>query len=280
MRIDLILLVSLLLISCGTRQEQMEDRLPVHSVSRVFPDTLRVRNTGRVVHVIVALCDNVHQGIVPVPARIGNGDDPVNNLYWGAAYGVKSYMRKQSGWEMLSSVTSPKPNVLERVVFRHRPSGVVLVADAYQGRAIREATVDLVRFAAGEGGEMVEVGPKRDTVVIGGGADLIAYVGHDGLMDFSLDSFPTSVDNRTREVIVLACASKRFFAEPLRSTGAQPLLWTTNLMAPEAYVLSAALDGWIARESGGKIRARAAGAYNRYQKCGERSALGLFATGW
>lgn len=34
------------------------------------------KNTARVLHVLVALCDNEHQGIVPVPAKIGNGDDP------------------------------------------------------------------------------------------------------------------------------------------------------------------------------------------------------------
>ena len=43
-----------------------------------------------VVHVTVALCDNEHQGIVPVPRAIGNGKDPRNNLYWGADYGVKT----------------------------------------------------------------------------------------------------------------------------------------------------------------------------------------------
>src|SRR5213596_1995295 len=38
---------------------------------------------ARVAHVLVALADNKYQGIVPVPAAIGNGDDPVRNLYWG-----------------------------------------------------------------------------------------------------------------------------------------------------------------------------------------------------
>ena len=48
---------------------------------------------------------------------------------------------------------------------------------------------------------------------------------------------------------LLACASKQFFAEALRSSGASPLLWTTGLMAPEAYTLKSALDGWIAGEN-------------------------------
>ncbi len=37
-----------------------------------------------VVHVVVALCDNVNQGIVPVPEAFGNGQDLGANLYWGA----------------------------------------------------------------------------------------------------------------------------------------------------------------------------------------------------
>jgi hypothetical protein len=47
----------------------------------------------RVVHAFVALCDNKHQGIVPVPAILGNDDDPKNNLYWGAMYGVKTFFK-------------------------------------------------------------------------------------------------------------------------------------------------------------------------------------------
>src|SRR5688572_22804615 len=31
---------------------------------------------AQVIHIFVALCDNKYQGIVPVPAKIGNGQDP------------------------------------------------------------------------------------------------------------------------------------------------------------------------------------------------------------
>lgn len=43
------------------------------------------------IQVFVALCDNVNQGIVPVPAALGDGEDVKNNLYWGARYGVKTH---------------------------------------------------------------------------------------------------------------------------------------------------------------------------------------------
>jgi hypothetical protein len=39
------------------------------------------------IRVFVALCDNKTQGIVPVGEKIGNGDDPDSNLYWGCSDG-------------------------------------------------------------------------------------------------------------------------------------------------------------------------------------------------
>ena len=99
-------------------------------------------------------------------------------------------------------------------------------------------------------------------------------------MDFALHSMPQARDERQRKAIILACISKKYFAAPLKSTGASPLLWTTNLMAPEAYVLSAAIDGWMKKESDEEVRTRAAKAYNSYQNCGLKAANNLFATGW
>jgi hypothetical protein len=51
-------------------------------------------------------------------------------------------------------------------------------------------------------------------------------------------------------------------------------------MAPEAYTLKSALDGWILGESGEEIRNRSAAAYDKYQKCGLSGARKLMATGW
>jgi hypothetical protein len=222
----------------------------------------------RVVHVIVALCDNVHQGIVPVPARIGNGDDPDNNLYWGAAFGVRTFFSRSQDWKLIERRRDVSPVVMERLVFTHRSAPVTLVADAYRGAEIKRGIVDFFDEAAGR---------TKDP------ADLVTFVGHDGLMDFNLDAYPIGTApgaGRTRDAIILCCASKQFFGQPLKQTGASPLLWTTGLMAPEAYTLKAALDGWIARETGEAIRNRAADAYHQYQKCGVKAARRLFATGW
>ena len=237
----------------------------------------------RVVHVFVALADNEHQGIIPVPPALGNGEDATRNLYWGAAYGVRTFFKKSADWKEVLTVQKPYPGILQRSVFQHRTQNVVLVADAYKGSEIKQTLTDFFRTAAGIDVHVSE--PKACTV---GGlvwcppddADLVVYVGHDGLMDSPLQmEFPNQV-GANRSAVILACASKSFFKELLRKTGAQPLLWTTGLMAPEAYTLKAAVDGWILNESAEQIRQRAAAAYSKYQKCSLSAATRLFSNSW
>jgi hypothetical protein len=99
-------------------------------------------------------------------------------------------------------------------------------------------------------------------------------------MDFRIEGYQYSVDAKPRDAIMLACASKSYFADALRWTGAKPLLWTTGLMAPEAYVIEAALAGWVENETAEEIRLRAARAYDKYQHTGAKAAMRLFSTGW
>ena len=251
--------------------------LVVFFSSSAAPQNQAVRS----VHVFVALADNEHQGIVPVPSRLGNGLDPDHNLYWGASAGVKTFFARSTDWVMLGCKKKPKAEVLERCTFLHRESEVYLVADAYRGDEIRQAILDFLDSASGASPEQITLTqPHGVTFAVRGGSDLVAYVGHDGLMDFSLPFIPRKKNETRRDAIILACASKQYFSASLRAAGAFPLLWTTNLMAPEAYTLKSALDGWMAGETGEQIHERAAAAYDKYQKCGLRGARHLFATGW
>ena len=230
----------------------------------------------------MALCDNVNQGIVPVPARLGNGDQPSTNLYWGAAFGIKTFFFKSPEWKLIESQQNPGTGILERCVFKHRTREIYMIADAYRGAEIRRTIYDLADFAAGvrETSALVNTSSNELNIIAGGGADLLVYVGHNGLMDFSLPSLPRARDTKRRNIMILCCASKYYFYNALRSANASPLLWTNGLMAPEAYILKAALDGWMINENGEKIRLRAAEAYNKYQRCGLKAARGLFATGF
>ncbi len=272
----LVLLTVVSLCGCLT-PETIDSPVETHVADPVQPVS-KIQNPGKVIHVLVALCDNENQGIVPVPAHLGNGEDTERNLYWGAAYGVKTYFSKSQRWEKIAEFQNPKPNVLQRIVFKHKNANVYLVADAYQGSKMKQTIDDF--FSAVSGKELENVKVQELTLQIMGGSNLIAFVGHNGLMDFSLKTPIQKKDNLDRDAVMLACASRNYFAKHLRQTGAEPLLWTTNLMAPEAYTLHDAIEGWIEGESGEQVRTRAAAAYAKYQRISQKAAAGLLVTGW
>lgn len=280
-QIALALLVSLFCISgCSPAQTRLPEasRDPAKAAPTPVEKVLKIQNPGKVVHVLVALCDNENQGIVKVPAAIGNGEDPPRNLYWGAKFGVRTHFSRSPNWMKIAEFANPKDNVLERIVFKHRTANVYLVADAYRGSKMKETIDDF--FGATGGGKRENIEADGRTIQILGGADIVAFVGHNGLMDFDLDKEPELVDNDKREAIVLACASRNYFLAPLKKTSATPLLWTTNLMAPEAYILHDALEGWTRGESDASIRERAAAAYAKYQRISASAARNLLVTGW
>ena len=234
----------------------------------------------KAIHVFVALADNKHQGIISSNELLENGEDAFNNQYWGALYGVKTFLRGSENWKILSTIENPTSEIIERCIFKHNEDDVYLVADAYRGREIKKSIDDFLQAASGnnKGFISVEAGNEQVSIGINGNSELIAYVGHDGLMDFGLDNYPKSTDNELRRVIVLACISRNYFCEPLKNTGATPLLLTTGLMAPEAYTLESAVEGWILNEDDEEIRLRAAEAYSDYQQCSINAARNLFST--
>ncbi len=266
------------LVGCPKAQTANEH---TNSAAKPVPNNIelpKIQNSAKVIHVLVALCDNVNQGIVPVPAHLGNGEDTVKNLYWGAAYGVRTYFSKSPNWTKLAEIRNPKENVLERLIFKHKTQNVYLIADAYRGSKMKETINDFFSAVSGEKLENVEI--NNLTLQISGSATLVAFVGHNGLMDFKLDKQISKKDDNKRDAIILACASRQYFTAPLKKTNANPILWTSNLMAPEAYILHDAIDGWIKGENNEQIQTRGAAAYAKYQKISLRSARNLLVTGW
>jgi hypothetical protein len=234
-------------------------------------------NTSKVIHIFVALCDNKYQGIVPVPAKIGNGQDPVNNLYWGCGFGIKTYFKKSAEWKFIKS-EKVSGIVLERLIFKHATKDVYLVADAYDGKEIQQCTEDFLQSNSGDLKNTITISDK--TIGIYGNSNLVAYIGHNGLMDFNLDVTYTNSDNKTRDCIILACKSRNYFSPYIKNSKSNPLVWTTQFMAPEAYTIHDALSGYVQNETSSQIHQRAAKAYAKFQKCSVKAASKLLATGF
>jgi len=134
------------------------------------------------------------QGIVPVPAALGDGDRPDANLYWGARYRLRTVFDRAPGWARASRLVSGTGDILEVVEYRRRaeprgawaaagvaqPFEVRLRAHAWRGRAMAAA---LEAFAK----EALE--PPAQTLVLGDGRRVpvpdpprvVGFVGHNGL---------------------------------------------------------------------------------------------------
>lgn len=261
-------LLALIVICCmgaGTKQK---------TISKLAPFMVAPPKT---IHVMVALCDNKYQGIVPVPLKIGNGQNQNSNLYWGCGYGIRSYFKKSKEWIFLK-LEKKDSTILERIIFKHATKNMYLVADAYNGKYIRTCTEDFLKSCSGKLKDSLLLNGQQ--VNLYGNASMLSYIGHDGLMDFQLSEKFANTDGKKRDCIILACISKRYFAPHLKQTGANPMVWTTGLMCPEAYTLHDALSGYVNGETNEAVRTRAAKAYAQYQKCSEKAARNLLVTGF
>jgi hypothetical protein len=216
------------------------------------------------ISVIVSLVDNVSQGIVPVPAKIGNGDDPRNNLYWGAAYGVKTFLSKADGWRNLGCEKNINDTVLERCRFAWKDK-LTVTADAYRGSRIDQAMLDFMQQAA--------------TPPNAAGREMVVFIGHDGLMDEQnlpiIERFPKHTGH-DKQAVVLACMSEEYFSEHLHAAGSIPVVTTYSFMAPEAYVLEAIARGFANQASEAELRSSAGIAYAKYQRISAKAGKSVF----
>lgn len=210
------------------------------------------------IHVIVALCDNQNQGIAPVNSMLGNGQNASSNLYWGARYGFKTWF-KNSDWTLIEEIKNPSPYVLERVSFIK--NGSEMMAEAYDGAYIKNAIEDFI------------------TECYSDQYDLVVYLGHNGLMEFELK--PELIPSpRPPDVVIISCLSKPYFEPLIKPSGANPLVWTSAVVAPESYTLDYILNAWLLKKSNEEILQSAITGYCKYQKCDVSIGKTIFVTGY
>jgi hypothetical protein len=117
-----------------------------------------------------------------------------------------------------------------------------------------------------------------EAVVLHGSYDMVVFIGHNGLMDFTLPS-PTKSPNQPRRLdcVVLCCKSADYFQPRLTAAGGRPLLLTTQFMYPGSFILAAVAESWLDGAKRTQLRASAGAAYARNQKISRRAATGVFA---
>ena len=213
----------------------------------------------RTIEVFVALCDNETQGIVPVGKKIGDGNKPADNLYWGCDDGLWRYFNKSAKWKLLKTEKDVSKEVMVRLKYKHVDADLVLTASAYRGSAIKSCT------------------KAFEASLAKGDAALVAYIGHNGLMDFSLVS-PAAGSEKKPAAVVLCCKSESYFKDRITRLGGRPILLTDQFMYPGSFLLHDAIEEWRKGKSLEAIRVAAGRAYARNQKkISVKAATGVFA---
>ncbi len=232
------------------------------------------------VHVFVPLCDNEHQGIVSVSRALGDGLNLKTNLYWGAGYGMKTHFKRRKDWKLIKDTMYRKGNILERVIFVKKfpnRAKVYLIADGYRGDKMKECVEDFLNSLAGINKKVIKT--SLGEIMLNGNCDFLIFNGHNGLMD-AFSEIRKTVDAKERDAAVIACISKDYFMDYFKCSRSYPLVTTTSLLPPEAYVAEGIINSWANMKSDEEIRRSAGDAMARVHKKSQKAMRSMFATGW
>lgn len=120
-QLTVLFLILFAFASCNDSQSKESNK---NTEQKALKNITKFDTTTKTIHIYVALCDNKYQGIVPVPPKIGNGQNPNSNLYWGCSFGIRTYFKKSKEWDLIKSQKLDSIR-LERLVFKHKQKNTI-----------------------------------------------------------------------------------------------------------------------------------------------------------
>ena len=243
-----------------------------------------------VVEVHAPLCDS--SIIACGNAKLGDGDNPATNLYWSTTPGFGEWFtRRGSGWKRVLAQKAGEtgdPDVLALHVYRRtitssaawvkrgapRQFELDIVVHGWRGKAIDRALAAYAADVSGQGTRTVKLADGSE-LAAGGAAQLVAWVGHNRLMD--LDSFAWPAPGKAVQgAIAIACDTAPYMKHDVPAATRVPLLMTADLLFANAGPLEAAVLAFARGGGYGEIRRDAATAYAGVQEVAVKRVWGTF----
>ena len=244
-----------------------------------------------VVEVHVPLCANEFTRCGN--AKLGDGDTPSTNLYWSTTPGLGSWFaRKASGWKRVLRATQASEtgdkDILELHVYKRRITAsstwrhagapkqfdVYLVIHAWRGSQIDRALAAYAADVSGQGTRTITL-DDGTTLDAGGSARLVAFVGHNRLMDLDTYTWPAA-GSAKKGTIAIACHTASYMKREVSAATRVPLLMTNDFLFSNAAPLEAAVLAFARGEGYATIRRDAASAYADVQKRPVQRIIGAF----
>jgi len=282
------LVIAALLCAVPAAAAPVEDQWLGGLTDRVIADL----GAGKplVVEVHVPLCDNTI--IRCGNAKLGDGDNPDTNLYWATTPGFGEWFaRKGSGWKRVLRQRAGETgdrDVLAVLVYRRKLTApaawrkrgvparfeVDLVIHGWRGTAIDRALAAYASDVSGTGARTVKLADGT-TLDAGGAAQLVAWVGHNRLMDLESFAWPTP-GATAKGTIAIACHTAAYMEDAVPAATRVPLLMTRDFLFANAAPLEAAVLAFASGGSYAAIRRDAASAYATVQDSTFAHVAGAF----
>ena len=224
--------------------------------------------------------------------KLGDGDNPDTNLYWSTTPGFGEWFsRRGSGWKRVLKQDASETgdaDILAVLVYRRTitaPRAWVkhgapkqfeldLVIHGWRGKAIDRALAAYADDVSGKGTRDLTLA-DHTKLAAGGAAQLVAFVGHNRLMD--LDTFTWPEPGKvTKGAIAIACDTAPYMKEQVSAATRVPLLMTSDLLFANAAPLEAAVLAFATGGGYADIRKDAATAYAKIQEVPVKRVWGTF----
>lgn len=247
----------------------------------LYDHTAGVIKSGRpvVLQAHVALCDN---SILACGAQ-GDGDNIKKNLYWTTSGGAVGWFHRQRAiWSEVAvhDLPASESGVLQIRVYSTR----IMPNAAWKKRGIerpflayavlygwRGKDIDLALKAYFD--DLYECSTR--TIPIPGGAplragsqaQLVAYIGHNRMLDLSLEVLPrfllrsSSCTPTPKGMIAVACLTASFLGRYASAPSRVPLLLTDSLLFAGTHAFEGAARAFLQGASLAEIRTAGASAY-------------------
>ncbi len=228
-----------------------------------------------VAEVHVPLCDNTI--IACGNPKLGDGDNPDTNLYWATTPGFGAWFaRKAGGWKHVlhqRGDATGNADIVAVDVYRRtvqtpaswKKRGVAgtfevdIVVHGWRGKAIDHALAAYAQDVSG-GATRTLLLDDKTKLDAGGASQLVAWVGHNRLMDLEPYVWPKA-GAKVTGTIAIACHTAAYMEAEVSAATRVPLLMTRDLLFANAAPLEATVLAFAAGGSYAKMRSDASVAY-------------------
>lgn len=243
-----------------------------------------------VVEVHVPLCEGTI--IACGNRKLGDGDNPDTNLYWSTTPGFGEWFaRRGSGWKRVAKQKvgeTGDADVLALHVYRRTvatpgrwrsrgaPKQIELdiVVHGWRGTAIDRALAAYAEDVSGAKPRTIRLA-DGSTLDAGGAAQIVAWVGHNRLMDLESFAWPEP-DGKAKGAIAIACHTAAYMEAEVPAAKRVPLLMTRDYLFANAAPLEATVLAFASGGNYAAIRLAAATAYAGVQQREVRKIFGAF----